>query len=583
MLDVGEVQPGGRLVEHEHAAPFTQVGGQFEPLALTPGQGGQGLAQPDVPQPDVDEPGEDLVGRRKRSLTVAEEPLRLVDRHRQYLCDVSPGQGVLEHLRLKPLALAVLTRGGHAGHHAQIGVEHAGALALGTGALGVGAEQRRLHVVGLGERLADRVEQLGVGGRVAAPGTLDRALVHLDHPVAPRQRSVEERALARPGHAGDDDQHPEGDVDVDIDQVVSVGAPDLQHTLRCPHRRFERCPVVQMATGDRVARAQPLDRALEAHVASARAGTGAQVDDVVGDGDRLGIVLDDQHGVALVPQPQQQRVHARHIVGMQPDRRFVEDVGDVGERRAEVADHLDPLRLTARQRAGGPVEAEVAQADVLKRVEHVPEPREQRRNRRLVEPGDPAGQVTDLHRAQLGDVGAVDRRGSGLVAQPGAVAPGAGRERHRPLDKAADVGEHRLDVLGQDRLAHLSDETQIGQVGAVHLDLGRLLVQEVVEFGGAELDDRLVRVEPAAAAIDPAVPAVHAVAGDGDRPLVERLGGVEDRRQVDVVDRSHALAARAHAPGDREAAGLAGRSPLLLEADPPGAADRGHVERIGLG
>jgi hypothetical protein len=44
----------------------------------------------------------------------------------------------------------------------------------------------------------------------------------------------------------------------------------------------------------------------------------AEVDDVVGDGDRLGLVLDDEHGVALVAQLQQQVVHALDVVGCSP-------------------------------------------------------------------------------------------------------------------------------------------------------------------------------------------------------------------------------------------------------------------------
>ena len=87
------------------------------------------------------------------------------------------------------------------------------------------------------------------------------------------------------------------------------------------------------------------------HLAAGGAGAGAEVDDVVGDRDRLRLVLDDQHGVALVAQPQQQVVHPLDVVRVQPDRRLVEDVGDVGERGAEVADHLGALRLAARQRA----------------------------------------------------------------------------------------------------------------------------------------------------------------------------------------------------------------------------------------
>ena len=103
--------------------------------------------------------------------------------------------------------------------------------------------------------------------------------------------------------------------------------------------------------------------------ATGRTGTGAEVDDVVGDGDRLGLVLHDEHGVALVPQPQQQVVHPLDVMGVQARRGLVEHVGDVGERGAEMADHLDALRLAARQRARRPVEREVAQPDLHERVE----------------------------------------------------------------------------------------------------------------------------------------------------------------------------------------------------------------------
>ena len=86
-------------------------------------------------------------------------------------------------------------------------------------------------------------------------------------------------------------------------------------------------------------------------LASRRAGAGAEVDDVVGDRDRLGLVLHDEHGVALVSQLQQQVVHPLDVMRVHADRRLVEDIGDVGERRTEVADHLGALGLSAGQRA----------------------------------------------------------------------------------------------------------------------------------------------------------------------------------------------------------------------------------------
>ena len=302
-----------------------------------------------------------------------------------------------------------------------------------------------------------------------------------------------------------------------------------------------------MAAGGGVTRPQPLDGALEQTCAALRAGAGAEVDDVVGDGDRLRLVLHDEHGVALVAQLQQQVVHPLDVVGVQADRGLVEDVGDVGERRAKVADHLGALRLAPGQGAGRPVEREVAQPDLHERVEEVLQAGEQRGHRRLVQVADPVGQVADLHRADVGDVLPLDLRRPGLLGEPGAVALGTGRERHRPLHEGPDVRLQRVDVLGQERLLDRRDQSRVRQVDPLDLDLGRLLVEQVVQFLLGELADRLVRVEEAAAAEDAAVPAVHAVAGDRERALVERLAVVVQRRQVEVGDRAHALAAWAHA------------------------------------
>ena len=290
--------------------------------------------------------------RGRARLARAEELLGLGHRHRQHLADVAAAEAVLEHRRHEALALADLAGRRDPGHHREVGVDDARAVAGRAGALGVGAEQRRLHAVGLGERLADRLEQAGVGRRVAPPRALDRALVDRDDALAPRHRAGDERALARAGDAGEHDEHAERDVDVDVPQVVRARPAHLQRALRRAHRRLQRGAVVEVAAGERAAGAQPLDGALEDDLAALGAGARAEVDDVVGDRDRLGLVLDDEHGVALVAQPQQQAVHALHVVRVQADRGLVEDVRHVGERRAEVTDHLGALRLSARQRAG---------------------------------------------------------------------------------------------------------------------------------------------------------------------------------------------------------------------------------------
>jgi hypothetical protein len=106
-----------------------------------------------------------------------------------------------------------------------------------------------------------------------------------------------------------------------------------------------------MAARDRLALPQAGDGALVADRATRRPGPGAEVHDVVGDGDQLRLMLDHEHRVALVPQLQQQVVHPLDVMGVQARGRLVEDVGDVGQRRTQMADHLRALRLAARQRA----------------------------------------------------------------------------------------------------------------------------------------------------------------------------------------------------------------------------------------
>src|SRR6185437_1118080 len=134
-------------------------------------------------------------------------------------------------------------------------------------------------------------------------------------------------------HAGDDDKYAKRDVDVDVAQVVRCRPADLERVRGRPHLLLDGGPVAEMAAGQGAAGPQPLDGAIEADGAACGAGAGAEVDDVVGDRDRLWFVLDDKHRVALVPQAQQQVVHPLDVVGVQASGRFVEDVGDVGERR----------------------------------------------------------------------------------------------------------------------------------------------------------------------------------------------------------------------------------------------------------
>ncbi len=114
---------------------FAHLGGQLEPLPLAAGEGGERLAEAEVAEPDVGEPFQDGLRSRRARRAGAEELFGFVHRHRQHLADVAAAEAVLEHRGLEPLALAFLARGGDAGHHREVGVDDAGAVAGGAGAL----------------------------------------------------------------------------------------------------------------------------------------------------------------------------------------------------------------------------------------------------------------------------------------------------------------------------------------------------------------------------------------------------------------------------------------------------------------
>ena len=187
----------------------------------------------------------------------------------------------------------------------------------------------------------------------------------------------------------------------------------------------------------RGAQARDIPRVLD--LSARAAGARAEVDDVVGDLDHLGLVLHDEHRVALVAQELEQGVHALDVVRVQARGRLVEDVADVGQRRAEVPDHLRALRLAARERARRAVEREVAEADVDERVDRRAQALHERGDLGVVDGGEPVGEIRDLHGRGIRDVHALDLRRPCALVQPGPVAVGAGGELHGAVDERADV------------------------------------------------------------------------------------------------------------------------------------------------
>ena len=114
---------------------------------------------------------------------------------------------------------------------------------------------------------------------------------------------------------------------------------------------------------------QVLDRAGVHDLAAVLARAGADVDDPVGGGDGVLVVLDDDERVAEVAQPGQGLDEPVVVALVQADARLVEHVEDADEAGADLGGQPDALRLAAGERARRAVEGEVVEADVEQEAE----------------------------------------------------------------------------------------------------------------------------------------------------------------------------------------------------------------------
>ena len=106
VLDVGEVQPGRRLIQHVDRALLRHRDRELEALALAARERVERLAERDVAEAHVDHAHESGVGR-----TLGEEVGCLDRRHREHLGDVLAVEPVLEHVVAEPRAVAQLAEG----------------------------------------------------------------------------------------------------------------------------------------------------------------------------------------------------------------------------------------------------------------------------------------------------------------------------------------------------------------------------------------------------------------------------------------------------------------------------------------
>ena len=111
-------------------------------------------------------------------------------------------------------------------------------------------------------------------------------------------------------------------------------------------------------------------------MAAAHAGAGAEVDDHVGGAHGLFVMLDHNHSVAQVAEALQRIQQAALVSIVQPDARLVQHVQHTRQAAADLRGQANPLRFSAAERRGGPIQRQVVQAYVTQKrqaVDDLPE------------------------------------------------------------------------------------------------------------------------------------------------------------------------------------------------------------------
>src|SRR5262249_47851990 len=113
-----------------------------------------------------------------------------------------------------------------------------------------------------------------------------------------------------------------------------------------------------------------LGRPLRDHAAAALAAFRAQIDDPVGGLDHVEVVLDDDHGIAVVAQAMQHAQQQVYIMEMQTRRRFIQYIqGPAGVALGQFQRKLYALSLAARQGGRALPELDIAEPHIEQRLE----------------------------------------------------------------------------------------------------------------------------------------------------------------------------------------------------------------------
>jgi len=221
-------------------------------------------------------------------------------------------------------------------------------------------DERNFLVLAVEPQLADALRRFVAGFRVASADDL-----------------VKERGFARTGNPAESDEAAQRQRAGEVAEVVDGGALDAEARRRVGHRPRGAdgglAPSAEPSACRGVLGLQDACGLAGVHEMAARgARTGPDFDEPIRRAHHRFIVFDHDDGVPLFDQASEDADHAREVARVHADAGFIEHEDGVGQAGPEAGRQVDALHLAAGERAGKPVQREVAEADRLK----VAEPRE---------------------------------------------------------------------------------------------------------------------------------------------------------------------------------------------------------------
>ena len=324
------------------------------------------------------------------------------------------------------------------------------------------------------------------------------------------QDLIHQGALAAAGHAGNHGKGPQGELHVDVPQVVLRRADDLQAlaVARPPGLRHgDPLLAGEILTRQAVGVGHDLLRCTGGHhLAAVDAGAGTDVDQVVRRPHGVLVVLHHQQGVAQVPQVLQRRQQLVVVPLVQTDGGLVQDIQHPHQAGADLGGQADPLALAAGEGPRAAAEGQIAQAHGLEEpqpgLDLLQDPVcDQVLLVRQLQPVHPLELVHHGHPGQGVDVLVPHGHRQGLLLQPLSLTGGTGALGHQLLQlplagiglgllvAALHVVADALKGLIQHALAPglVVVELQLLPAGAVEDDAPHVLRQGLPGVGEGEV------------------------------------------------------------------------------------------------